>query len=388
MTARSGDRGIGGLGDRRIAGSGNRWVGGRANAFALVGAIGFALQMGAMAVLTAAGWPYVPAAVVAVELAVVNNFVWHERWTWRDRIRPEGRTMRLLRFHLSNGLTSVAGSVMFTALLVEWAGMTVLLANAVAVVLTATANYVAADRWVFARWAAALVPAFLVLSPPGLRAAELRPETIAAWQSYVVATEAHARRPMALGAPDGETIGVPGGTIHHWRGATLVRGVTVDQLVQALMHPGTPPPQEDVLESRVLDRSGSTLRVYLRLVRSAVVTVTYDTEHTMTFRRESDLLTTSQSVATRIVEVGGGDRGFLWRLNSYWAYRRVPGGVVVELESLSLSRSVPGMLKPLVGPIISRIARESLSRTLAALNEFCSGRFDVDDRAVRNRRQG
>ena len=81
------------------------------------------------------------------------------------------------------------------------------------------------------------------------------------------------------------------------------------------------------------------------------------------------MLTTSRSVATRIAEVGGGDRGFLWRLNSYWAYRQVPDGVVVELESVSLSRSVPGVLKPVAGPIISRIARESMVRTLVALRE-------------------
>jgi len=339
----------------------------RPRVFVLVGSIGFALQMGMMALLTTAGWPYVPAAAVAVELAVVNNFFWHERWTWRDRAFSEGRAARLVRFHISNGLTSIIGSVVFTALLVEWAGMPVLLANAVAVALTAAANYLVADRWVFARTAAALVPVLLILGAPAVQAAELRPETVAAWQSYVAATEAHPRGRIAVGEPVGDTIGVPGGTIHHWRGATLVRGVTVDQLVHALMHPGTPPPQEDVRESRVLDRSGSTLRVYIKLVRSAVVTVTYDTEHTMTFRRESSHLTTSRSVATKIEEVGGGDRGFLWRLNSYWAYRQAPEGVVVELESLSLSRSVPGVLRPVAGPIISRIARESLSRTLDAL---------------------
>lgn len=342
----------------------------RPRVFVLVGSIGFALQMGMMALLTTAGWPYVPAAAVAVELAVVNNFFWHERWTWRDRTFSEGRAARLVRFHISNGLTSIIGSVVFTALLVERAGMPVLLANAAAVALTAAANYLVADRWVFARTAGALVPAFLILGAPVAQAAELRPETIAAWQSHIAAVEARGRDRITVGEPVGESVGVPGGTIHRWRAATLVRGVTVDHLVHVLMHPGTPPPQEDVLESRVLDRSGSTLRVYIKLVRSAVVTVIYDTEHTMTFRRESSHLTTSRSVATRIAEVDGGDRGFLWRLNSYWAYRQVPEGVVVELESVSLSRSVPGVLKPIAGPIIGRIARESMVRTLTALREY------------------
>jgi putative flippase GtrA len=339
----------------------------RARAFLSVGAIGFVLQMSALALLTAAGWPYAPAAVVAVEMAVLNNFFWHERWTWRDRALTSGALSRLARFHLSAGLTSIVGSLAFTALLVEWAAAPVLLANAAAVALTAAANYLIADRWVFARPAAALVSVMLVAGATPAQAAEPQPETLSAWQAYVRAAEARGNARIAVGEPAGETIAVPGGTIHRWRGATLVRGVTVDGLVDALMHPGTAPPQEDVLESRVLDRSGPTLRVYIKLVRSAVVTVTYDTEHTMTFRRESDQVTTSRSVATRIAEVGGGDRGFLWRLNSYWTYRQAPEGVVVELESLSLSRSVPGLIRPIAGPIINRIARESMVRTLDAL---------------------
>ena len=121
----------------------------RPRAFVFVGALGFVLQMLLMALLTAAGWPYVPAAVVAVELAVVNNFLWHEHWTWRDRTASAGVPGRFVRFHVSAGLTSIVGSVVFTALLVEWAGTPVLLANGLAVALTAAVNYVVADRWVF-----------------------------------------------------------------------------------------------------------------------------------------------------------------------------------------------------------------------------------------------
>ena len=157
----------------------------RATAFLSVGAIGFVLQMSAMALLTAAGWPYASAAVVAVEAAVLNNFFWHERWTWRDRALTSGALSRLARFHFSTGLTSIVGSLVFTALLVEWAGAPVLLANAAAVVLTAVANFLVADRWVFARPAAALVSAMLVAGAPAAHAAELQPETLSAWQAYV-----------------------------------------------------------------------------------------------------------------------------------------------------------------------------------------------------------
>ena len=152
-----------------------------------------------------------------------------------------------------------------------------------------------------------------------------------------------------------------------------MRGVTVDRLLRSLMHPGTPPPQQDVLEARVLGRSADALHVYLKLVRRTILTVTYETEHTMTFRRHSETLATSRSVATRIAELDGRDRGFLWRLNSYWRYVQVGDDVRVDLESLSLSREVPAILRPAAGPVISRIARESLTRTLEALRRHLAG---------------
>jgi hypothetical protein len=136
------------------------------------------------------------------------------------------------------------------------------------------------------------------------------------------------------------------------------------------MYPGTPPPQEDVLESRVLARTDNTLRVYLKLARTAVVTVVYDTEHQVTFTRYSPTMVTSRSVSTRIAECDGGDRGFLWRLNSYWRYTQVGGDVRVDLESLSLSRAIPRVARPVARPIIDRIARESLLRTLDSVKRF------------------
>lgn len=209
--------------------------------------------------------------------------------------------------------------------------------------------------------------AVLVLSTP-LGAAELSRETIAAWNAYVARNGDRPARPGA--APRGDMIDIPGGTIYHSSGSILVRNSTVDRVVRALMYPGTPPPQEDVLESRVIARSGDRLRVYLKLARSAIVTVVYDTEHDVTFTRHSPTMVTSRSVSTRIAEADGGDRGFLWRLNSYWRYTQVGRDVRVDLESLSLSRSVPRVARPVARPVIDRIARESLERTLISLQRF------------------
>jgi hypothetical protein len=59
------------------------------------------------------GWNYLVSTAAAVEAAVLHNFAWHQRWTWRDR-RPASahETLgRLLRFHALNGAVSLAGNV-------------------------------------------------------------------------------------------------------------------------------------------------------------------------------------------------------------------------------------------------------------------------------------
>jgi hypothetical protein len=216
-----------------------------------------------------------------------------------------------------------------------------------------------------------VIVAVLVLCEPVV-AADAGRETIAAWDAYVARQPNRPGRPGS--APQGEMIDVPGGTIYHSSGSFLVRHTTVDRVVGALMHPGTPPPQEDVLESRVLARSGDTLRVYLKLSRSAIVTAVYDTEHLVTFTRHSPAMATSRSVSTRIVERDSGDRGFLWRLNSYWRYTQVGTDVRIDLESLSLSRAIPRVARPVARPIVDRIARESLRRTLDSVQRYLQAR--------------
>jgi hypothetical protein len=216
-----------------------------------------------------------------------------------------------------------------------------------------------------------VVIAVMLMNTP-VAAAEPSHETIAAWNAYIARASDRPARPGS--APRGEMIDIPGGTIYHSSGSMLIRRTTVDRVIRALMYPGTPPPQEDVLDARVLARTDSTLRVYLKLARTAVVTVVYDTEHQVTFTRHSPAMATSRSVSTRIQEVDGGDRGFLWRLNSYWRYTQVGNDVRVDLESLSLSRGVPRVARAVARPIIDRIARESLIRTLDSVHRFLEAR--------------
>jgi putative flippase GtrA len=118
--------------------------------FNLVGIAGFAVQLSTLALLLhVPGVWYVLASAVAVEAAVLHNFVWHERWTWRDRPRQGRMLDRLVGFHAANGLSSLAAHVAGTPLLVEAAGLPPLGANVLLAGFMSLVNYQLGDRVVF-----------------------------------------------------------------------------------------------------------------------------------------------------------------------------------------------------------------------------------------------
>jgi putative flippase GtrA len=120
--------------------------------FNLVGALGIGVQLAALGLLhVILGVGYLWATALAVETAVLHNFFWHESWTWRDRAGPGGRSRidRLIRFHLTNGLTSQAGNLVFMAALVGGLGLPVLVSNLVAIAGCSLLNFTLAHILVF-----------------------------------------------------------------------------------------------------------------------------------------------------------------------------------------------------------------------------------------------
>ena len=118
--------------------------------FSLVGGIGIGVQLAVLAVLTAMRLGYLPATALAVESAVVHNFLWHQQFTWADRAaRLPEVFARLLRFHLSNGLISLIGNLLIMRLLVGFLHLPVIAANMVAITICWLANFLVSDRWVF-----------------------------------------------------------------------------------------------------------------------------------------------------------------------------------------------------------------------------------------------
>ncbi len=236
-------------------------------------------------------------------------------------------------------------------------------------------------------------------------AAELRPATVDAFNRYVAAYEMQsaagpflwidgdspaqrqAREVARTGdlvmeriqvRSGGRNIDIPDGIVHHWLGTVFVPGATVDKALGLLQaydrHADIYKPA--IARSRLLSRDGDMFRFFLRFYAKKVITVVLNSEHEARFTREDAMRARSRIVSTRIAEVEnpdtpeerekpvGNDGGFLWRLNSYWRVVERDGGVYVQCETLSLTRSIPFGLNWIVGPFVTSVPRELLSFTL------------------------
>ena len=116
--------------------------------------MGVAVQLGVLYLMTRAlNTNYLVATVLAVEAAILHNFCWHERYTWKTRTEadPRGTLRRLMRFNLSNGGVSLIGNLVLMKLLVSKFGLPVLAANIGAIATCSTVNFLVAEYFVFAR---------------------------------------------------------------------------------------------------------------------------------------------------------------------------------------------------------------------------------------------
>jgi putative flippase GtrA len=135
-----------------IPGQGWRGVVVRWFKFNAVGGLGIGVQLAVLLVLKRGfHLGYLLATALAVEAAVVHNFLWHERYTWADRVRPSWRESlpRLLRFNLTTGAVSVFGNLALMKVMVDLGHINYLAANAIAIALCSLANFIVSEGLVF-----------------------------------------------------------------------------------------------------------------------------------------------------------------------------------------------------------------------------------------------
>jgi hypothetical protein len=169
-----------------------------------------------------------------------------------------------------------------------------------------------------------------------------------------------------------------GAMLHDWRGTAFVPGATEADFERLMKdfngYPRYYAPQ--VLSAKVLAQQGDQLQATMRVRQKHVLTVVMDTSYEISFGRLDARHGYSISRSTRIAEIdapgtrsereltGGEEHGFLWRLNTYWSCEERDGGVYLQIESVSLTRSIPRGLGWAIGPFVESVPRESLEFTL------------------------
>lgn len=242
----------------------------------------------------------------------------------------------------------------------------------------------------------------ILLFVPERAAAEPAPAAVAAFNSYINTVEsriaAQHRSQSAFLVPvdsseqveltRGElvidqltpsaTADLPGAMLHHWRGTAFAPGVKAEDF-ERLMRNFSAYPQHfspQVLRAKVLSQNGDHLQVVMRVRQKHIITVVMDTAYDVTFGRLDPRHGYSISRSTRIDEIASPgtsserllspseEHGFLWRLYTYWSYEETDKGLYMQIESVSLTRSIPAGLGWVIGPFVKSVPRESLEFTL------------------------
>ncbi len=241
---------------------------------------------------------------------------------------------------------------------------------------------------------------------------ELTPATLGAYERYVALTERRIQAERADRAPlfwldrqpdrvrssarqrlqrgqvvvesvetrdAGQTIDVPSGRIHHWVATALIPGTTVDRVLAVVRDYDRYPQVFAPLMTRVrvVERRDARDVVALRTSVQKLVSVVMEGDYVMEYARVGPDRATTTTIATNLHQVlneGRADErrepadrtaGYLWRYRMYCAFEQRPEGVLDQCESLTLTRTVPGLVSWLIGGTVAAIPRDSLSLMLA-----------------------
>lgn len=235
-------------------------------------------------------------------------------------------------------------------------------------------------------------------------AANLKPETLKAWEDYVVAANAQMQErlspdhPFLLSDEDpgravklrsGKILAfpadphipkrVPAGLIHDWNGEAFIPNATMHDVLPVVRDYGCYKEvyQPVVVDSRAIAASKSEDQFSMLLMNKSLISKTaLDSDFRSSYFRVNEQRWYSVSESTRIQEIAGygtGDQhklpedegtGLIWRTYSITRFEERDGGVYIEVEAIVLSRDIPISLGWIAAPIVRRVSRESLITSL------------------------
>jgi hypothetical protein len=255
-----------------------------------------------------------------------------------------------------------------------------------------------------------LISIFPWLNGVSARATGLKPETAAAFDRYVRLTESKMENDLQSNRflvmdqlPDAQCkeayeqlhrgqlfiqemntldghlfIRIPNGLIHHWVGVMFIPKATLREVNAVLQDYANEPKiyEPEIRRAKLIEQNGNKSKVYIQFFSKSIITVVLDGYFDVTLISIDKTRSESISHSTHIGEVvnpgsadehertDGSDHGYMWRLNSYWRIEEKDGGVYVQNESITLTRTVPVMLAWIANPLIKSLPRDVLAHML------------------------
>jgi hypothetical protein len=249
----------------------------------------------------------------------------------------------------------------------------------------------------------------VLLFPGRVQAANLKADTVAAWDDYVQSTTASMENRLRPGnsflwtfeTPErqaqvhkGEIVVAPvsgqnprkvtGGLIHHWTGAAFLAGAKLDDVLEITRDYDHYPDyyKPSVIDARTIDRDALDDRFSMRLMNKAFFLKTaLDADYRATNVRVDACRFYSVARSTRVQEIESygqrGERklpegeggGYIWKLFSIVRLEQRDGGVYLELETVALSREIPAVAHLVVDPIVRRVSRNSMLTSIQQTGE-------------------
>ena len=219
-----------------------------------------------------------------------------------------------------------------------------------------------------------------------VRAAELKPDTVAAFDRYIKVTEEEMNQHRGFGDflwldhhPDkksmvwlgqrailplktldhAQEIDVPDGVIQHWLGMVYLDETTLERARDVVLNFDDYKTnfKQQVIDSKLIRRDGEQFDVLLRLYKKQISTVLLNVNETAKYTLVDPSKIVVACHSTHIGEVAHpknkkaydderspeDESGYLWRLNLYWRLEQADNGVYAELEVISVAREAGGL---------------------------------------------
>jgi hypothetical protein len=251
----------------------------------------------------------------------------------------------------------------------------------------------------------------LLLAARCLSAAELKQETLRAWDEYIRALDVDSENRITGNSPflsvdvssdlrqrvqRNELVivrrdphKVPQGMIHDWVGSIFIPDMHLDQAMSVLTnYPCYSEFYKQVLKSSsVLERNGDNIELSVVAVQKAMsVTAAVAADNQIHILRLDSTKAYITSNATRIQEIANYGQsserpfpedqrpGYVWRAFVNERLEERDGGVYVELETVALSRGIPVEFRWLIKPLTDELPRKMMLEMLNDTREALASR--------------